>query len=63
MQGHGIKFIQNSIPKQVEKLKDDRLEVIYDSYEWGEQHSDIYDTVVMAVGEMLFISDLICFPN
>jgi len=50
MQEHGIKFIQNSIPKQVEKLKDGRLEVIYDSYEWGEQHSDIYDTVVMAVG-------------
>ena len=63
MQEHGIKFIRNSIPKRVEKLKDGRLEVIYDSYEWGEEHSDVYDTVVMAVGKMLFISDLIWFQT
>ena len=52
MQAHGINFIRNSIPKRVEKLNDGKLEVIYDSYEWGEEHADVYDTVVLAVGKM-----------
>ena len=52
MQEHGINFIRNSIPKRVEKLNDGRLNVIFDSYEWGEEHSDVFDTVVMAVGKI-----------
>ena len=52
MQAHGINFIRNSIPKRVEKLDHGRLEVTFDSYEWGEEHSDVFDTVVMAVGKM-----------
>lgn len=53
MEASGIKFITNSIPKRIVKLEDGRIEVFYDSYEWGEEHSNVYDTVVMAVGEIL----------
>ena len=56
MQDHGIKFIRNSVPKRVEKLEDGRLQVTYDSYEWGEEHSDIFDTVIMAVGMFIRVS-------
>ena len=53
MEQNGIKFIRNSVPKRVEKMNDGRLEVIYDSYEWGEEHSDVFDTVILAVGKIL----------
>ena len=56
MQDHGIKFIRNSVPKRVDKLEDSRLQVTYDSYEWGEEHSDIFDTVIMAVGMFFPVS-------
>eukprot|EP00794_Sanderia_malayensis_P012237 gene12237-13498_t len=50
MQGHGVKFIKNSAPKRIERLSDGRLEVFYDSFQWGEEHSDIFDTVMLATG-------------
>lgn len=58
MQDHGIKFIRNSVPKRVDKLEDGRLKVTYDSYEWGEEHSDVFDTVIMAVGMFIYVSIL-----
>lgn len=51
MESSGIKFIRHSVPKRIEKMHDGKLEVTYDNYEWGEEHSDVYDTVVMAIGE------------
>ena len=50
MESQGINFIRSSVPKRVERMNDGKLEVIYDSYEWGEEHSDVFDTVILAVG-------------
>eukprot|EP00795_Rhopilema_esculentum_P008424 gene8424-14405_t len=50
MESQGINFIKSSVPKRVERMKDGKLEVFYDSYEWGEEHSDVFDTVILAVG-------------
>ena len=54
MQGHGMKFIGNSVPKLIKKQSDGKLDVVYDSYEWGEEHSDVFDTVMFATGKNIF---------
>lgn len=48
MEGHGIKFIRESIPKKIEKLPNGKLMVYYDVN--GVEKSDQYDTVLGAIG-------------
>lgn len=45
----GVKFIHKTVPSAVEKTEDGRLLVRYVSAE-GQQASDVYDTVLFAIG-------------
>ncbi|CAC5419494.1 TXNRD [Mytilus coruscus] len=49
MENHGTKFLKKCRPQKIEKLSDGRLEVFYTD-KTGNTCSDIYDTVLMAVG-------------
>ena len=49
MENHGTKFLKKCHPQKIEKLSDGKLEVFYTDKS-GNTCSDIYDTVLMAVG-------------
>lgn len=53
----GINFLFKTIPKSVEKLEDGRLLVKYTNAE-GAEGSDIYDTVLFAIGRKPLTEDL-----
>lgn len=53
----GINFIQKTIPKSVEKTEDGRLLVKYTNAE-GAEGSDVYDTVLFAIGRKPLTEDL-----
>lgn len=53
----GIKFLQKTIPKSIEKQADGRLLVNYQSND-GSVGSDVYDTVLLAAGRTALTEDL-----
>lgn len=53
----GINFLQKTIPNSVEKTEDGRLLVKYTNAE-GAQGSDVYDTVLFAIGRKPLTEDL-----
>lgn len=53
----GVKFINKTIPSSVEKTEDGRLLVRYSNAE-GLQGSDVYDTVLFAIGRKALTDDL-----
>lgn len=57
MEERGINFLLKTIPKSVEKTEDGRLKVIYEGID-GTQASDVYDTVLFAIGRTALTDDL-----
>ena len=53
----GVKFINKTVPSAVEKTEDGRLLVRYSNTE-GQQGSDVYDTVLFAIGRKACTDDL-----
>lgn len=53
----GIKFLQKTIPKSIEKQADGRLLVNYQTNN-GSVGSDVYDTVLLATGRTALTEDL-----
>lgn len=53
----GVKFIQKSVPSAVEKTEDGRYLVRYANSE-GVQGSDVFDTVLFAIGRKACTDDL-----
>ncbi|XP_055296986.1 thioredoxin reductase 1, mitochondrial isoform X3 [Sitodiplosis mosellana] len=53
----GVKFINKAVPSAVEKTEDGRLLVRYSNAE-GQQGSDVYDTVLFAIGRKACTDDL-----
>lgn len=53
----GVKFIQKTVPSAVEKTEDGRYLVRYSDAE-GQQGSDVYDTVLFAIGRKACTDDL-----
>lgn len=53
----GVKFIHKTVPSAVEKTEDGRLLVRYTNAE-GQQGSDVYDTVLFAIGRKACTDDL-----
>jgi pyruvate/2-oxoglutarate dehydrogenase complex dihydrolipoamide dehydrogenase (E3) component len=49
MENHGTKFLRKCRPQNIEKLNDGKLKVSYKDKN-GNDCSEIYDTVLMAVG-------------
>ncbi|XP_013097896.1 thioredoxin reductase 1, mitochondrial isoform X1 [Stomoxys calcitrans] len=54
----GIPFLHKTIPKSVEKTEDGRLLVKYVNTETQEEGSDVYDTVLWAIGRKGLVDDL-----
>ncbi|XP_058974970.1 thioredoxin reductase 1, mitochondrial-like isoform X1 [Musca domestica] len=54
----GIPFLHKTIPKSVEKTQDGRLLVKYVNTETQEEGSDVYDTVLWAIGRKGLVDDL-----
>lgn len=53
-----IPFLRNTVPKSVEKTEDGRLLVKYVNTETNEEGSDVYDTVLWAIGRKGLVDDL-----
>lgn len=53
----GVKFIHKSVPSAVEKTEDGRFLVRYSNAE-GQQSSDVFDTVLFAIGRKACTDDL-----
>lgn len=53
----GVKFIHKSVPSAVEKTEDGRFLVRYTDAE-GQQSSDVFDTVLFAIGRKACTDDL-----
>lgn len=53
----GVKFLSKTVPSAVEKTEDGRLLVRYADAE-GQQGSDVYDTVLFAIGRKACTDDL-----
>lgn len=53
----GVKFIQKSVPSAVEKQEDGRLLVRYSNAE-GQQLSEVFDTVLFAIGRKACTDEL-----
>lgn len=53
----GVKFINKTVPSAVEKTEDGRLLVRYANAE-GQLGSDVYDTVLFAIGRKACTDDL-----
>ncbi|XP_046802474.1 thioredoxin reductase 1, mitochondrial isoform X2 [Lucilia cuprina] len=54
----GIPFLHKTIPKSVEKTPEGRLLVKYINTETQEEGSDVYDTVLWAIGRKGLVDDL-----
>lgn len=54
----GIPFLHKTIPKSVEKTPEGRLLVKYINTETQEEGSDVYDTVLWAIGRKGLVEDL-----
>lgn len=57
MKSRGVKFIRDTTPTAVEKTEDGRLLVRYQVKDGGEQ-TEVYDTVLFAVGRKANTADL-----
>jgi len=49
MAERGVKFLRKTVPTKMEKLPDGRIQVMYKPSD-GEETSDIFDTVCLAIG-------------
>ncbi|EDW00235.1 thioredoxin reductase 1, mitochondrial isoform X1 [Drosophila grimshawi] len=58
MEERGIPFLRRTVPLSVEKQPDGRLLVKYECTETGEIGSDVFDTVLWAVGRKGLVDDL-----
>ncbi|CAH2006880.1 unnamed protein product [Acanthoscelides obtectus] len=57
MEDKGVKFEHRCIPKSVEKADDGRLKVVWQN-EHSEEFSDIFDTVLFAIGRRALTKEL-----
>lgn len=55
---HGVKFLHKTIPRSVEKTTDGRLLVTYVNIDTQKEESDVFDTVLWAIGRKGVIEDL-----
>ncbi|XP_004518826.1 thioredoxin reductase 1, mitochondrial isoform X2 [Ceratitis capitata] len=54
----GIKFLFTTLPNSVEKQSDGRFQVKWTNSKTGEEGSDIFDTVLFAIGRKGLVDDL-----
>jgi thioredoxin reductase (NADPH) len=52
MRSHGIRFVQPAEPKKIEKLESGRLSVTWADSATGVETSEVFDTVLVAVGRV-----------
>lgn len=57
MELKGVKFLSKCLPTSIEKLDDDRLLVRWANRD-GEEFSDIFDTVLFAIGRRALTKEL-----
>lgn len=57
MELKGVKFLYKCLPSSVEKREDGRLNIKWVNEE-GQQFSDIYDTILFAIGRKALTKDL-----
>lgn len=55
---HGVNFLHKTIPKAVEKTADGKLQVSYMNMETQKEETDVFDTVLWAIGRRGVIEDL-----
>lgn len=60
MESHGTKFIWQSVPQAIERRSDGKLLVTYTRHSDGIVNSDVYDTVLYAVGKRAFSMRTTC---
>ena len=49
MERHGTKFLFNTVPTKIEKEKNKRIRVTYETLNVGT-FTEVYDTVLLAIG-------------
>lgn len=54
----GIKFLFTTLPNSIEKQSDGRLKVRWTNANTGEEGSDVFDTVLFAIGRKGLVEDL-----
>lgn len=54
----GVKFLETSIPKSVEKCSDGKLLVTWLNTSDNSTHSDVFDTILFAIGRKALTKDL-----
>ncbi|XP_074062598.1 thioredoxin reductase 2, mitochondrial isoform X2 [Macrotis lagotis] len=52
MESHGTKFLKHCTVKNVGKLKDNRLQVTWNNHAEGMEETNVFDTVMWAVGRV-----------
>jgi len=57
MQSHGIQFVRPSIPTRIQR-EEGKLRVFWNKPETGEEVSDLFETVLVAVGRMADTANL-----
>lgn len=57
MEAYGTKFAWKCVPKRVEKLSSGSFQVTWSDTQTSNEHTDIYDTVLWAVGECVCESE------
>ncbi|XP_011183422.1 thioredoxin reductase 2, mitochondrial isoform X1 [Zeugodacus cucurbitae] len=54
----GVKFLFTTLPNSIEKQNDSRLKVKWTNSNTGEEGSDVFDTVLFAIGRKGLVEDL-----
>uniref|UniRef100_A0A4X2LFS6 thioredoxin-disulfide reductase (NADPH) n=2 Tax=Vombatus ursinus TaxID=29139 RepID=A0A4X2LFS6_VOMUR len=52
MESHGTKFLKHCTMKKLEKLENKRLQVTWHNHKAGREETDIFDTVMWAIGRV-----------
>ena len=51
MEEDGVKMLKESVPVKIEKLANGKLHVTWETTTTEEQNSDVFDTILMAIGK------------
>jgi thioredoxin reductase (NADPH) len=58
LESHGTKFIRESVPTRIEATDDGRKRVFFKPSNGGEEQSEVYDTILVAVGRSAITQSL-----
>lgn len=58
MERHGTKMLRGCVPLKFEQTPDGRIACTYKNVEAGFEHTEVYDTVLQAVGRDAVTKDL-----